>query len=213
MKKVFILLGALLLTTSVYANDYYNYTVKPSSNWSVKGTSNPRMKVRTNRKNEQNLIMPRNSTISYIPITAIDPYIIEVDNKTYYLIYDRKEGQYSYKDIVGYNDRRDDLFASLLLLESDGDKTKITSKELQKANVRFAELGFDGKIVTYDKSRDFNLLNIDYIDIKNRRNSLNNGVMGSFGYFDVYIKNGKNSPKKIIGQVTYTDDDMLKSLF
>ena len=89
---------------------------------------------------------------------------------------------------------------------------KITSSELKKQNIRFVRLDFTNKLILYDKTKDFNLNNIEFIDLSTLRESVNNGNIGSFGYFDVYVKLNDGIIKKITGCVTFETDKELMEL-
>ena len=160
------------------------------------------------------LVRPKGNTFSAIA-RAInsDPYIIKINGVKYYLVFENKSGNYSFKDIVGYDDARESIFKSLIALNSDSDTTKITGAELKKANVRLVRLQNNGKLAFGDKSLDFDVDKIAYIDLNYIRETLNNGTIGTCGYFDVYIKNNSGKLQKVIGQVTFEDEKELEKLF
>jgi len=139
-----------------------------------------------------------------------DPYYIKVDGVKYYMVVKSKNNNYNIKNILGYGDKRSDLFESLKKLNTNDDD-KISLDELKKANIRFVQLS-NKKLLVNDTTKDFDINKISYIDIKNIRQSENGGILGTFGYFNVFIKNSDNTVKKIIGQVTFEDDVQLQKL-
>lgn len=141
--------------------------------------------------------------------TFLDPYIININGKNYVLVKDSPDNNWTVENILGCTDNKNDLFASLKNLESDNDKTKITNKELQKANIRFVLLNSDQVLALNDRNSDYNLDNVQYIDMKNLRTALGNkNDDGTFGYFYVIIKeNGKK--RAYPGRVTFEDKQEL----
>ena len=99
------------------------------------------------------------------------------------MIKNASNGQYTLDNIVGYGDKKKSLFASLIALNSDNDKSKLTKDELDKAGIRFVAVSHEGKLLVNDTSKDFK--NIICIDLSTLKESVNNGKIGSFGYFDV----------------------------
>ena len=146
----------------------------------------------------------RGSLLSYL-----DPYIVRIDGTDYVLVTDSKDGNWSVDNILGKDDSKEDLFASLKKLESDGNSAKITAKELQKANIRFVKLNSNGSLALDKRNLDYDLNNVLYIDMKNLRTALGNKNQdGTFGYFYVYIKDG-NSKKAVPGRVTFEEKSEL----
>lgn len=140
-----------------------------------------------------------------------DPYMIKISNNKYYLVKDFLNNQYTLNNIIGYTDKRGSLFTAMRKLDLNKDN-KITSSELKKQNIRFVRLDFTNKLILYDKTKDFNLNNIEFIDLSTLRESVNNGNIGSFGYFDVYVKLNDGIIKKITGCVTFETDKELMEL-
>lgn len=140
-----------------------------------------------------------------------DPYMIKISNNKYYLVKDSLNNQYTLNNIIGYTDKRGSLFTAMRKLDLNKDN-KITSSELKKQNIRFVRLDFTNKLILYDKTKDFNLNNIEFIDLSTLRESVNNGNIGSFGYFDVYVKLNDGIIKKITGCVTFETDKELMEL-
>lgn len=145
--------------------------------------------------------------LKYPSANALDPYAIKIDGKKYYLVKNKKDNSYNIKDILGYDDTKSELFKDLKDLNSDKDTLRLTRDELKKADIRFVAV-VDKKLALNDRSKDYDLNNISYIDLNTLRGTLNNGKIGSFGYFDVYIiKNGKE--QKVTGFVTFDSDEEL----
>lgn len=141
---------------------------------------------------------------------VLDPYAVKIDGQMYYLVKNKKDGNYSIKDILGYDDTKSELFNDLKDLNSDKDTLKLTKDELKKADVRFVAV-IDKKLALDDRTKDYDLNNISYIDLNTLRGTINSGKIGSFGYFDVYIiKNGKE--QKVTGFVTFDSDEVLWEL-
>ena len=140
-----------------------------------------------------------------------DPYMMKISNNKYYLVKDSLNNQYTLNNIIGYTDKRGSLFTAMRKLDLNKDN-KITSSELKKQNIRFVRLDFTNKLILYDKTKDFNLNNIEFIDLSTLRESVNNGNIGSFGYFDVYVKLNDGIIKKITGCVTFETDKELMEL-
>ncbi len=212
VKKAFIL-TALLIMCGMGANAA-NYSVEQAIKQPT--LENLPYKYEFDSGSDCNYILvpPKGSTFSAIA-QAInsDPYIIKINGTKYYLVFENKTGNYSFKDIVGYDDARESIFKSLIALNSDNDNTKITGAELKKANVRLVKLQKNGKLAFSDKSQDYDVNKIAYIDLNYIRETLNNGTIGTCGYFDVYLKNGSGKLQKVIGQVTFEDEKELKKLF
>ena len=139
-----------------------------------------------------------------------DPYAVKINGQKYYMVRNREDNQYTKYDILGYDDTKAELFDDMKSLNSDNDTTKITQEELKKAGIRFVAV-VNNKLQLQDKSLDYSLDNIKYIDLTTLRGTVNNGKIGSFGYFDMYIKEN-NKTKKIIGFVTFDSDEDLNEM-
>lgn len=143
-------------------------------------------------------------------LSYLDPYIVSIEGKNYILIKDSKDGKWTVENILGHDDSKEDLFGALKKLESDGDTSKITVDELKKAGIRFALLNSDGSAELYNRSLDYNLDNVFYIDMKNLRTALGNKNQdGTFGYFYVIIN--ENGKKRVVpGRVTFEEKHELQ---
>lgn len=226
MKKICLLLGLAILAQPAFCQTYYktvNHIVysSPTSN---RYTITPRRYSNINNPDmlflqgllagtslySGRLVMRANPSLRNTGMLSyLDPYIVRIDNVDYVLVKDSKDGKWSVENILGYNDSKDDLFASLKKLESDGNTSKISTKELQNANVRFVKLNSDGSLALDNKSLDYDINKVLYIDMKNLRTALGNKNQdGTFGYFYVYIKDG-NSKKAVPGRVTFEEKQEL----
>lgn len=216
MKKVLSLLLLLAYANSLAVAEtvyLYKQNVEASSSEIDMNTFKPanQSNIRnTFGKNQDYITAPSNVDFS-MDIKSIltkinDPYVIKINRTKYYLVKNSENGVYTLDNIVGYGDKKTSLFTSLKSLNSDEDSTKLTKEELQKAGVRFVAVNF-GKLQLNDPSKDFE--DLFYIDLSNTRESVNNGIIGSFGYFDVYIKDKNGMPKKIIGYVSFDNDNEL----
>ncbi len=157
----------------------------------------------------------KSNALAYGPraVPNADPYIIEVDGTKYMMIKDNKDGRWDESDILGINDPKENLFLSLVYLNTDSDGSKLSAKELANGGVRFVAVGADGKLALNDKSKDFDLKKIDYIDLANLKQLANSEDTGLFGHFNVYLKTSNGSKRLVIGQVTFDRKAELKSLF
>ena len=140
------------------------------------------------------------------------PFWIKIGSTKYYLIRERADGKYTYKDCVGYDETKTRLFEPLYELDSDGDFSKITAEELAKAKIRFVALGMGGSLELYDRSEDYPLENIAYIDLTKLTSSSRSSYK-PYGSFAMYIKTDRGSLKKYIGHVDYQHPRLLKRLF
>ena len=126
----------------------------------------------------------------------------EVDGIKYYMVQNNK--------ILGEDSTLKTIYQPLYLLDKNNDK-KITSAELKNGNIRFVRLNNSGQLELNNKSLDYPLANISYIDLNTLRRTQNAGDIGSFGYFDIYI-NHNYQIKKFIGQITYENKEDINRL-
>ena len=231
-KTVFLLFAALLVSLPANAGNMWYKTSGSNpiySNTYVKFNGTPSLKRITSSANANNsefvsalfagagLATGRISLMNTPSITTprsalrtfLDPYIVNINGKNYVLVKDSPDNNWTVENILGYNDSRDDLFASLKNLETDNDSTKISTEELKKAGIRFVLLNSDQSLALEDRTKDFDLSKVQYIDMKNLRTALGNkNDDGTFGYFYVVIKdNGKK--RAYPGRVTFEDKQEL----
>ena len=227
MKKICLLLGLTILAQPAFCQNYYKalnntvyssptsrYTIMPVR-YSTYRMSNPDMLFLQGLLAGTSLYSGR-LTLSANPslrnsgrLSYLDPYIVRIENNDYVLVKDSQNSKWTVENILGYEDSKDDLFASLKKLESDGNTSKINTQELQNANIRFVKLNSDGSLALDDKSLDYDINKVLYIDMKNLRTALGNKNQdGTFGYFYVYIKDG-NGKRAVVGRVTFEEKQEL----
>lgn len=232
MKHFLILLTLLFFTTPAFAEDVY-YTVKPkafrtTSVYSNGNNFNVYSPVIRKNKNYDaeffgallagaglasgrlSMLNLQNISDSKSSVRAfLDPYIVNYKNNNYVLVVDNKDNNWSVQNILGYNDSKNDMFASLKKLETDGNADKISNNELKNANIRFVLLNSNQSLELDNRNLDLDINKIQYIDMKNLRTALGNKNQdGTFGYFYVIIKD--NGIKRAYpGRVTFEDTDNL----
>lgn len=141
-----------------------------------------------------------------------NPFWINIKGTKYYLFKDRSDGNYTYKDILGYDLTKKRLFEPLFDLESDGDASKLTSAELAKAGIRFVAVKTSGKLALNDKSKDFPLESIAYIDM-NKLTVSSRSALRPYGSFALYVKKDSGNLQKYIGHVDYQRPQDLERMF
>lgn len=227
MKKICLLLGLTILAQPAFCQNYYKalnnivyssptsrYTTMPVR-YSTYRMSNPDMLFLQGLLAGTSLYSGR-LTLSANPslrnsgrLSYLDPYIVRIKNNDYVLVKDSQDSKWTVENILGYEDSKDDLFASLKKLESDGNASKISTQELQNANIRFVKRNSDGSLALDDKSLDYDINKVLYIDMKNLRTALGNKNQdGTFGYFYVYIKD-ENGKRAVVGRVTFEEKQEL----
>ncbi len=211
MKKYLLFILLFFCCVNVVFADDINWTVKQSENYSFNNTQILTPKSSNFNKNVDCIFMPVKEkeipvvTRTTTPDTAkiirrslasseqLDPFVIKVDGIKYYMVQNNK--------ILGEDSTLKTIYQPLYLLDKNNDK-KITSAELKNGNIRFVRLNNSGQLELNNKSLDYPLANILYIDLNTLRRTQNTGDIGSFGYFDIYI-NHNYQIKKFIGQITY----------
>ena len=211
MKKYLLFILLFFCCVNVVFADDINWTVKRSENYSFNNTQILTPKSSNFNKNVDCIFMPVKEkeipvvTRTTTPDTAkiirrslasseqLDPFVIKVDGIKYYMVQNNK--------ILGEDSTLKTIYQPLYLLDKNNDK-KITSAELKNGNIRLVRLNNSGQLELNNKSLDYPLANISYIDLNTLRRTQNTGDIGSFGYFDIYI-NHNYQIKKFIGQITY----------
>lgn len=211
MKKYLLFILLFFCCVNVVFADDINWTVKQSENYSFNNTQILTPKSSNFNKNVDCIFMPVKEkeipvvTRTTTPDTAkiirrslasseqLDPFVIKVDGIKYYMVQNNK--------ILGEDSTLNTIYQPLYLLDKNNDK-KITSAELKNGNIRFVRLNNSGQLELNNKSLDYPLANISYIDLNTLRRTQNADDIGSFGYFDIYI-NHNYQIKKFIGQITY----------
>ena len=135
-------------------------------------------------------------------VSSKDPFVIKVDGIKYYMVQNNT--------IVGQNSTLENIYEPLYKMDKNKDQ-KLTFQEMKISNIRFARLNKNRQLEISDKTLDYPLENISYIDLKTLRKTNNTGKLGSFGYFDFYI-NQDNQQKRFIGQITYEDEQSINKL-
>lgn len=220
MKKYLLSILLFFCCVNVVFADDINWTVKQSENYSFNNTQILTPKSSSFNKNVDCIFMPIKEkeipvvTRTTTPDTAriirrslasseqLDPFVIKVDGIKYYMVQNNK--------ILGEDSTLDIIYKPLYLLDKNNDK-KITSAELKNGNIRFVRLNNSGQLELNNKSLDYPLANISYIDLNTLRRTQNAGDIGSFGYFDIYI-NHNYQIKKFIGQITYENKEDINRL-
>ncbi len=137
-------------------------------------------------------------TNNFVAHSSCDPYMVKIDGTKYYLMFETGGG-YTYKNLLGCTGtRKYDMFTPLRDLEKDNDTDKLTAAELKNSGIRLVARNFDGTLAVNDKTKDYNLDNVSYIDMTRLR--ITPSAVG-YGSFDLYIKKESGSLKKIIGKV------------
>lgn len=220
MKKYLLSILLFFCCVNVVFADDINWTVNQSENYSFNNTQILTPKSSSFNKNVDCIFMPIKEkeipvvTRTTTPDTAriirrslasseqLDPFVIKVDGIKYYMVQNNK--------ILGEDSTLDIIYKPLYLLDKNNDK-KITSAELKNGNIRFVRLNNSGQLELNNKSLDYPLANISYIDLNTLRRTQNAGDIGSFGYFDIYI-NHNYQIKKFIGQITYENKEDINRL-
>lgn len=147
------------------------------------------------------------------PTPSSDPYMVKIENTEYLMVKDNNDGKWTENDILGYNDKIEQLFNSLINLNSDGDKTKLTAAELKSRKIRFVQISPTGELLIKNTSKDFNLDKIDYIDLVNLKTIANNSKTGIHGHFNLHLKTNNPKKKLVLGYVVFFTNQELRTLF
>ncbi|MGN0006001.1 MAG: hypothetical protein ACI37Z_08555 [Candidatus Gastranaerophilaceae bacterium] len=141
---------------------------------------------------------------------SVDPYFIEVDGNKYIFIKDNHDNVLDSNDILGINDTKENVFASLRPLDKNGDN-RLSGDELASAGIRIVRLNSNGKLIYNDKSKDFKNSDVVFIYMSGLRKSYQNDKnIGEFGLFDVVVKRPDNTKKIVTGIVTFENEKQIK---
>lgn len=152
--------------------------------------------------------IPTNTFVAY---SNCDPYMVKIDGTKYYLLFENGTSNYTYNNLLGCTGAsKSDMFTPLRNLERDGDISRLTGEELKSAGIRFVAQNFDDTLAFNDKTKDFDLNKISYIDMTRLRIT---PATVAYGNFDVYVKKDNGSLKKIIGKVSMRGYRSIKRLF
>lgn len=145
-----------------------------------------------------------------ISTRSVDPYFIEVDGNRYMFIKDNHDKVFNASDILGINDTKENVFASLKPLDKNGDN-RLSGDELTSAGIRIVRLNQNGKLIYKDKSKDFKNSDVVFIYMSGLRKSYQNDQnTGEFGLFDVVVKRPDNTKKIVTGIVTFESEEEVK---
>lgn len=220
MKKFAILLFAIVFTTNMSFAEEIKWTVERNTSSDV--SENPVvLETKSSRfGNVDFLKLPikrqvitsatsdlKTDTVEFdaiLPqsIVSRDPFVIKIDGVKYYMVQNNS--------IVGQDSTLENIYEPLFKMDKNKDKN-LTSQEMKNSNIRFVRLNNKGQLEIADKSLDYPLINIAYIDLNTLRKTNNTGKLGSFGYFDIYI-NKDYQLKRFIGQITYEDEESINKL-
>lgn len=219
MKKLLLLSGLVLLGCNfAYAdNDSYQYKVTPlndlSNDVKIRGCNEYVSIPSKNPFTLSGAFLGTTTASAIIIPMLMDPYIVEIDGHKYVLVKDRKDNNWSEKDLLGIDDPKENRFKSLLALNSDGDYSKISPNELRKAGIRFVRMDKNGALLVKERNKDFDLNKVDYIDIINLKRTANAESTGIFGHFTVYLKTNTKSKRAVVGYVTFETNEKIQILF
>ena len=163
----------------------------------------------TGINNSSSSIRTKNPT-TRATVKSVDPYFIEVDGNRYMFIKDNHDKVFNASDILGINDTKENVFASLKQLDKNRDN-RLSGNELISAGVRIVRLNQDGKLIYNDKSKDFKNSDVVFIYMSGLRKSYQNDQnTGEFGLFDVVVKRPDNTKKIVTGIVTFESEEEVK---
>lgn len=220
MKKFAILLFAIVFTTNMSFAEEIKWTVERNSSSSNVSEPSTVLETKSSRfGNVDFLKLPikrqvvvsststsNNDTSDFdnmlSSIVSRDPFVIKIDGVKYYMVQNNS--------IVGQDSTLENIYEPLFKMDKNKDKN-LTSQEMKNSNIRFVRLNNKGQLEIADKSLDYPLINIAYIDLNTLRKTNNTGKLGSFGYFDIYI-NKDYQLKRFIGQITYEDEESINKL-
>ncbi len=138
-------------------------------------------------------------TGNFVASSSCDPFMVKIDGIKYFMMFDGAKKP-SLENLLGCSGgRKVDFFTPLRDLESDGDYSKLTASELRNAGIRFVATDIHNTLLYSDKSKDFDMNKVDYIDMSRVR--ITPAAVG-YGSFDLYIKKDSGSLKKVIGKVS-----------
>ena len=148
-------------------------------------------------------------TPTFTAFTGCDPFMMEIGGERYYML--KTSSTYDYTSLVGCDGtQKTTLFSPLWVYDVNKD-SKITSKELESAKIRFVRYKNRQKLATDNETLDFPIKKISYIDLTNTRIT---PARRAYGNFDVYIHQDKSEKfKKIIGRVTSIHKIFAENMF
>jgi len=218
MKKIVFIVGLILLGANfAYANDSYPYKGTPindlSNNVRIDGCNEYVSLPSKNPFTLSGAFLGTTTASAIIIPMLMDPYIVEIDGNKYVLVKDRKDNNWSEKDLLGIDDPKENRFMSLIGLNSDGDHSKISPEELKRAGIRFVRMDKKGALLVKERNKDYDLNKVDYIDIINLKRTANAEATGIFGHFTVYLKTTGSAKRAVVGYVTFETNEKIQILF
>lgn len=156
--------------------------------------------------------LPEFITIFSTKFAKTTPFWIKIGDTKYYMVIERSDNNYTYKDLLGCNKSKKQLFTPFKELDNDGDYTNISSSELSGGSIRFVSVKTSGKLELADKSKDFPLDTILYIDMMTTA-TYTDKYARPFGTFSMYVKSERGNYRKYIGHAGYVHPRLLEKLF
>ena len=173
MKKIVILLFTIVFTMNVSFAEEIKWTVERNTSSDV--SENPVvLETKSSRfGNVDFLKLPikrqvitsatsdlKTDTVEFdaiLPqsIVSRDPFVIKIDGVKYYMVQNNS--------IVGQDSTLENIYEPLFKMDKNKDKN-LTSQEMKNSNIRFVRLNNKGQLEIADKSLDYPLINIAYID-------------------------------------------------
>ena len=151
-------------------------------------------------------------TIFSSKFAETNPFWIKIGHTKYYLIHNRNDGNYTYKDLVGCEKVKKQLFEPFFELDTDGNRSKLSGEELLKAGVRFVSVKTNGKLELNDTSKDFPIEKIAYIDMITLATYADDYAR-PFGTFTMFVNTERGNLSKYIGHVSYVHPRYLEKMF
>ena len=157
-------------------------------------------------------VSPQQYTIFSSKFSCPTPFWVKVADTKYYFVRARSDGNYSYKDLVGCDRKKKQLFEPFYEFDRDNDMTKITADELKAANIRLVAEKTNGRLALSDSSLDFPLENVLYIDMVSSATFSDRWARPS-GTFVIYLKTERSSKEEYLGHLRYVHPKLLSGLF
>lgn len=159
-----------------------------------------------------NFYGPNAYTIFSNKYSATTPFRIKIGSTKYFMLQSRDDGNYTYKDLLGCDKVKKQLFVPFYDINIDGDKTKLTADELLNAGIRFVPQKLNGKLELSDTSKDLSLDEILYIDMTSL-GTYADSRLRPYGRFTMYMKTERGNFRKYTGHVEYTSPTDLQRMF
>lgn len=154
---------------------------------------------------------PVQYTILSTKYAASTPFWIKIGGEKYYFVRERTDGNYSYRDLVGCDKSKKQLFEAFYELNTDND-IKLTSEELNSARIRLVHKKLNDRLALDDNSEDYPLEKVAYIDLGITSTSYDRWLR-PFGVFTMYVYNERGRLKKYLGHAGYEHPKVLQRMF